>query len=150
GIKGMPQPFSAEVRAGRMYGRGAFDMKCGLAASLAAVRALRDGGVRLAGDLIIVSVADEEAASIGIVDVLRQLHADAAIVTEPTGLELCLAHKGFTWLEVETEGRAAHGSQYDVGIDANMRMGRFLARLDLLEQALRRSTPHALLGPPSL
>jgi len=150
GIEGMPEPFAAEVRDGKMFGRGAYDMKGGLAASLAAVKALRDSGARLAGDVLIAAVADEEVASIGMQEVLRHVTADAAIVTEPTELEVGLAHKGFSWIEVETFGRAAHGSQFGLGVDANMRMGRFLARLDTLEQELRASEPHPLVGPPSL
>lgn len=150
GIDGMEEPFSAEIRDGRMYGRGTYDMKCGLAASLGAVKAVRDAGLDLEGDLLVVAVADEEVASIGMSDVLTVVRADAAIVTEPTELAVCTAHKGFVWLEVEIEGRAAHGSRYDIGIDANMRMGRFLARLDELEQSLRARTPHPKLGTPSL
>ena len=83
-------------------------------------------------------------------EVLRHVRADAAIVTEPTELRVCLAHRGFSWIEVETLGIAAHGSRFDLGVDANMRMGRFLARLDKLEQELRTRPPHALVGPPSL
>ena len=150
GVEGMADPFSAEVRGGRMYGRGAYDMKCGLAACLGAVKALRDAGIRLRGDLLIAAVADEEVASIGMQHLLTLATADAAIVTEPTELRLCLAHKGFCWVEVETFGRAAHGSRFQEGIDANLRMGRFLARLDGLERRLRASPPHPLVGPPSL
>jgi acetylornithine deacetylase len=83
-------------------------------------------------------------------EVLRHVRADAAVVTEATELEVCLAHKGFCWVEVETHGRAAHGSRFDLGVDANMRMGRFLARLEGLERELRARTPHPLVGPPSL
>ena len=150
GIAGMPEPFSAAVRDGKLYGRGAYDMKCGVTACLAAVKALRDAGTTLRGDVLIAGVADEEAASIGMADVLRHVTADAAIVTEPTELRVCLAHRGFIWIEVETLGVAAHGSRFDLGIDANMRMGRFLARLDTLEQELRARPPHPLVGPPSL
>jgi acetylornithine deacetylase len=151
GVTGMTgDPFAAEIREGRMYGRGSYDMKCGLAACFAAVRALQAAEIALAGDLLIASVADEEAASIGIADVLAGVHADAAIVTEPTELALCVAHKGFAWLEIETIGRAAHGSRYEEGVDANMRMGRVLARLESLERQLRLSPPHPLLGPPSM
>ena len=75
---------------------------------------------------------------------------DAAIVTEPTNLEVCLAHKGYVWIEVETQGKAAHGSRFTEGIDAVMMMGRFLAELDILEQALRTGPAHPLVGPPSL
>jgi acetylornithine deacetylase len=143
-------PFEPQTRNGRMYGRGAYDMKAGLAACLGAVRALRDVEAAMAGDVLIIAVADEEAASSGIQDVLREVRADAAIVTEPTELDLCLAHKGFTWIEVTTRGRAAHGSRFDEGIDANMRMGRFLGELADLERELRQRAPHALVGPPSL
>jgi acetylornithine deacetylase len=150
GIEGMPDPFSARIQDGRMYGRGTYDMKGGLAACLAAIKALRDSGTELAGDLLLAAVADEEAASIGMADVLEHHTADAAIVTESTELQVCLAHKGFCWIEVETLGRAAHGSRFTEGIDANMRMGRFLGQLDLLEQRLRQSAAHPLVGPPSL
>jgi acetylornithine deacetylase len=150
GVQGMADPFAPAVREGRMYGRGAYDMKGGLAACIGAVRALRDAGLELAGDLLLVAVADEEAASLGMVEVLRRHRADAAVVTEPTGLDLCTAHKGFCWIEVETFGRAAHGSRFDEGVDANLRMGLFLARLAGLERELRERAPHPLLGPPSL
>jgi acetylornithine deacetylase len=150
GVEGMAAPFSGEVRDGRLYGRGSMDMKGSLAAMLAAVKALNDAGVTLAGDLILTAVADEEYASIGTADIVRHYTADAAIVTEPTGLALCRAHRGFVWYTVETSGRAAHGSRYAEGIDAIMHMGRFLAELDKLEQELRARTPHPLAGPPSL
>jgi acetylornithine deacetylase len=150
GIEGMPEPFSAEIREGRMYGRGAYDMKGSLAACLAAAKAVAEGGAPLAGDLLVVGVADEEEASIGMAEVLRHHRADAAIVTEPTELGVCLAHKGFCWIEVETLGRAAHGSRFQEGVDANLRMGRFLARLERLEQELRARPPHPRVGPPSL
>jgi len=150
GIEGMSDPLTPIVRDGRMHGRGAYDMKGSLAACLASVKALVDGKVSLVGDLVVAAVADEEYASLGTAEVVRHAPVDAAIVTEPTELDLCVAHKGFVWLEVETLGRAAHGSRYFEGIDANMRMGRFLARLDGLEEALRARPPHPLVGPPSL
>jgi acetylornithine deacetylase len=150
GFDQMANPLSAEERDGRIYGRGSYDMKGGLAACLTAVKALRDQDARLAGDVLVAAVADEEVASIGIQEVLRHVTADAAIVTEPTEMTVGLAHKGFCWVEVETFGRAAHGSRFDEGIDANLHMGRFLARLDALEKELRTSEPHPLVGPPSL
>lgn len=150
GVEGMAEPFSGAVRDGRVYGRGAYDMKGSLAAILGAVKALRDAGTRLAGDLLVAAVADEEVASIGMEDVLRHVRPDAAIVTEPTELALCLAHKGFAWMDVTVHGRAAHGSRFDLGVDANIRMGRFLAALEWLERDLRARTPHPFTGPPSL
>lgn len=151
GISGMTgEPLSGEVRDGRIYGRGAYDMKGALASCLAAAKSIVDSGAQLSGDLYVAAVADEEVASIGTQEVLRQFKPDAAIVTEPTELRLCLAHKGFSWIEVQTFGRAAHGSRFQDGIDANMHMGRFLSRLDVLEQELRNRERHPLLGPPSL
>jgi acetylornithine deacetylase len=146
----MDAPFSGELRDGRVYGRGAFDMKGGLAAMLGAAKALSDAGCPHAGELLVAAVADEEYASLGTADLVGRYAVDAAIVTEPTALDLCLAHKGFIWFEITTRGRAAHGSRFDLGIDANMHMGRVLADLDVLEQDLRARTPHPLVGPPSL
>ena len=150
GVGGMAEPFSGEVRDGRLYGRGSYDMKGGLAACLAAARAVAESGVPLAGNLHVLGVADEEVASLGLIDMLTLYRPDDAIVTEPTELDLCLAHKGFIWIEVETEGRAAHGSRFDLGVDANLRMGRFLGRLEELERELRQRPGHPLVGPPSL
>jgi acetylornithine deacetylase len=149
-VEGMVEPFTPAARDGRMCGRGAYDMKGSLAACLTAVKAIVDANMTLRGDLVVAAVADEEYASIGTAEVARHVPVDAAIVTEPTELDICIAHKGFVWLEVETLGRAAHGSRFFEGIDANMRMGRFLGRLDQLEQDLRSRPPHALVGPPSL
>lgn len=150
GVEGMQDPFSARIDGGRMVGRGAYDMKGSLAACMAAVKALRDASLSLRGDLLLAAVADEEYASIGTADLVKRYSVDAAIVTEATEMQICVAHKGFMWVEVETLGRAAHGSRFDEGIDANMRMGRFLAELDKLAQELRARGGRPLVGPPSL
>jgi len=151
GVEGMRiDPFGGELREGRVYGRGAQDMKGSLAAMIAATKALLDAGIRLRGDLLITGVADEEHSSIGTEALVKAVNADGAIVTEPSDMHVCRAHRGFIWFEVETLGRAAHGSRYKEGIDANMRMGRFLAELEKLEQELLQRTPHELTGPPSL
>ncbi len=150
GVEGMHDPFSAAVREGKIFGRGSFDMKGSLAAQIAAVKALRDSGIHPRGDVVIAAVADEEYGSLGTMSVIEAVNTDAAIVTEPTAVQICLAHKGYLWIEVETKGRAAHGSRFEQGLDANMRMGRFLAALDKLEQDLRARRPHPLVGPPSL
>src|SRR2546430_15180241 len=109
GAGGMAEAFSPVVRDGRVYGRGAYDMKASLAAIM--ITAREAAKLKLKGDLIITAVADEEVASIGTSAVLEKYRADAAIVTEPTELRLCLAHKGFVWLEAETTGVAAPGSR---------------------------------------
>ena len=136
GIVGMDDPFSARVEGGRLYGRGSYDMKGALAACLGAAKALGDARINLAGDLLIAAVADEEHASIGMSDVIGVYDVDAAIVTEPTQLEICLAHKGFAWIEIETFGKAAHGSQFTLGVDANMSMGGCLRNFSACSDSL--------------
>jgi len=148
GAGGISNPFDPVVADGRVYGRGAYDMKASLAAIMIAAREAK--GLGLMGDLIVTAVADEEVASIGTSAVLDRLEADAAIVTEPTELRLCLAHKGFVWLEVESRGVAAHGSRPDLGVDAIGQMGRILQRVVGLDQKLRRGSGHPLLGTGSI
>lgn len=149
GIEGMSHPaFAAEERDGRIYGRGASDMKGGVAAMCAAAARLRG---ELKGDVIIAAVVDEEWQSIGTSALLASgIRADAAIVTEPTRLGIMPAHKGFAWIEVTVHGRAAHGSRWDIGVDAIRHAGLLLAELDRVDaEALPRRT-HPLLGRPSL
>ena len=150
GVDGMERPFEPWIEDGRLYGRGAYDMKGSLAACLGAVKALRDADVALAGDLVIAAVADEEVASLGTMAVIGRARTDGAIVTEPTELAVCLAHKGFAWIEVEVEGRAAHGSRPDLGVDANLAMGRVLAEIAALEKELAARPAHPRVGRPSL
>ena len=149
-VAGMAEPFSGAIRDGKLYGRGAYDMKGSLAACMAAAKAMKDSGTRLRGDLLVAAVADEEYGSLGTSDLITHIRVDGAIVTEPTALEVCLAHKGYLWIEVLVAGRAAHGSKFELGIDANMKMGHFLAKLSDLERDLRSRPGHPLVGPPSL
>lgn len=150
GVEGMEDPFSGFVDGDKLYGRGSFDMKGAMAACFGAVKILEDSNITLNGDLVVTGVADEEYGSLGARHLLETVKTDAAIVTEPTHLNPCLAHKGYVWLTVRTLGRAAHGSRFEEGIDANMRMGRVLAELEKLERELRARAPHPLVGPPSL
>ena len=146
GAGGMADAFSPVVRDGRVYGRGAYDMK----ASLAAIMLTASRAPWFKGDLIICAVADEEVASLGTAAVLEKFHADFGLVTEPTELRLCLAHKGFVWLEVETKGVAAHGSRADIGVDAIALMAPTLVRVKDLENTLRVGRRHPLLGTGSI
>jgi acetylornithine deacetylase len=148
GVAGMDEPFSGRIEDGRLYGRGAYDMKASLAASMLAAARAKELGLR--GDVIVTAVADEEVASIGTEAVAAGWTADAAIVTEPTEEQLAVAHKGFVALELETEGRAAHGSRPDLGIDAIARMGHVLVRLEELDERLRAGAAHPLLGTGSM
>ena len=148
GVEGMAAPFEPRIEAGRMQGRGSFDMKGGLAAVMAAAVTAAEAGLR--GDVIVAAVCDEEHESIGAEKVAAELTADAAVVTEPTGLEVCVAHKGFVWLDVETAGVAAHGSRPDLGVDAIAAMGEVLVGLTGLGARLAGSRPHPLLGTGSV
>ena len=147
GVEGMDEPFRARVEGDQLHGRGAYDMKAGLAAALLACREAAAFG--LAGDVIVAAVADEEHASLGIEEALRFVRADGAIVTEPTELELVVAHKGFVWLELEVTGKAAHGSRPHLGVDAILKTGPILVSLGELDRALAART-HPLLGHGSL
>jgi acetylornithine deacetylase len=148
GVAGMERPHDPVVQDNRLYGRGAFDMKGGLAAIMFAAAAAKKQQLR--GDVILTAVSDEEYASIGTASLVKRWHADAAIVTEPTGLEICVAHKGFIWLEVETRGIAAHGSLPNLGVDAIVKMGKVLVGLEELDRSLRSVPSHRLLGSGSL
>jgi acetylornithine deacetylase len=148
GVEGMTEPHSPRIDGDRLYGRGAYDMKAGVAAALIACReAARTG---LAGDVVVAAVADEEHSSIGVQEALRAVRADAAIVTEPTELELVVAHKGFVWAEVEVTGRSAHGSRPHLGVDAIAKMGPVLVALKELDERVQAGRKHPLVGPGSL
>src|SRR5215203_1939481 len=149
GVEGMEAPFTPREREGRLYARGAQDMKSGVAAMVDAARIAAAGGLRR-GRLIVAAVIDEEYASIGADALVRTWKADLAVVTEPTDLRIGVAHKGFAWLEVETRGRAAHGSRPRDGRDAILRMGRVLQRLESLDRELQARPPHPLMGTASL
>jgi acetylornithine deacetylase len=149
-VEGMTKPFDPVERDGRLYGRGAGDMKGGVAAMIEAARALSANGGLSAGKLIVAAVVDEEYTSIGAEALVKSWHADAAVVTEPTDLVIAVGHKGFSWVEVVTEGRAAHGSRPKEGRDAILRMGRVLSRLEELGHRLQSRPPHPVLGAASL
>jgi acetylornithine deacetylase len=147
GVDGMERPFEPVERGGRLYGRGAQDMKGGVAAMIGAAHAVAPAWAR--GRLIVAAVADEEYASLGADAVVRAWRADAAVVTEPTDLQIAVGHKGFAWIEVVVEGRAAHGSRPREGRDAIVRMGRVLGRLEALDRALQAAPPHPIMGSGS-
>jgi len=149
GTEGMTTPFAPSIREGRLYGRGSQDMKGGVAAMIDAARVVRERGLNR-GRLIVAAVVDEEFASLGADELVKAWTADAAIVTEPTDLQIGIGHKGFAWFEVETAGRAAHGSRPKDGRDAIFRMGRVLTRLELLDRALQSRAEHPVMGTPSL
>jgi acetylornithine deacetylase len=145
GVSGMREPFFARLDGDRLYGRGAYDMKAGLAAALIACAA----STGLAGDVVVACVADEEHASLGVQEALAVVRADAAIVTEPTHGEVIVAHKGFVWSQLRFRGRAAHGSRADEGVYAIVAAGPALVRLRALDTTLG-VIEHPLLGRGSV
>jgi acetylornithine deacetylase len=148
GVAGMTDPFVARLDGGRLYGRGSYDMKGSLAACmLATAEAARR---RLRGDVVLTAVSDEEFASVGTEAVAASIHADAAIVTEPTEMQIAVAHRGFVCFEIETIGRAAHGSRPHLGIDAIAKMGRVLVGIEDLDRKLRAQPAHSRLGSGSV
>ena len=149
GVEGMTAPFDPIERDGRLYGRGSQDMKGGVAAMIDAARVVSEGGFD-AGRLIIAAVVDEEYESVGADALVTRWRADGAVVTEPTDLAIAVGHKGFAWFELETRGRAAHGSRPREGRDAIFRMGRVLRELEALDRRLQAAVPNPLMGTGSL
>ena len=138
-------PFDPVITDGRLYGRGSCDMKGGVAAMCAAAVHAADAG--LDGEIIVAAVTDEEWQSAGTNALIASgVRADAAIVTEPTRLAIGPAHRGFAWAVVTVHGVAAHGSRYDVGVDANTMAGLVLAELDEYQRVVLPQRTHPLLG----
>ena len=143
-------PLAAEEKDGQVFGRGALDMKAGIAALIMAAQSIMGAGIKLKGDLILTLVADEEYASIGTEAAVSEYTADAAIICEPTGLDVVIAHKGFAWIKTEIFGHAAHGSLPHKGVDAIVKAGKVLAAIEQLGETKLKKKTHPLLGSPSI
>lgn len=142
-------PLSGKIVDGNIYGRGAADMKSGLAAAMVALVAAK--GLSLRGYVILAAVADEEADSIGTEQVLRAgWRADAAIVAEPTELAVVNSHKGYALFEVDIYGVASHGSRPDLGVDAICKAGYFLVELDRYAQEIQNRYDQSDNGAPNI
>lgn len=148
GVAGMLEPFEARIEDDKLFGRGALDMKAGLAAAIVAT--IKAKQMKLRGDVILTAVIDEEHSSLGTEAVMKEYKADAAIVTEPSWMNLCLAHRGFAVFEIEIVGKAAHTSQRSQGVNAITHAGNVLSAIETFDRELQRRTKHDLLGLGSL
>jgi succinyl-diaminopimelate desuccinylase len=147
-------PFGGELKEGRIYGRGACDMKAGLAVNLVVAKALVCSGVSWRGRLALCFVCDEEGMMIGIKDFIRRGHADgvdACLVPEPEENQLCLSMKGAIRAVVRVRGRMAHGAMPRTGINPNTRLARIILAFERFEAAeIRRCGEDPYLGWPSV
>jgi len=143
-------PFSGEIHNGKIYGRGAADMKGGLVSMIAAAEALVETNVSLNGRLVLAAVSDEEDISRGTMKMIDQgFTADMAVVGEPTNLGICVAHKGCVMLDIVAKGKSAHASTPQEGVNAIVIMSRILRELEKLSARISERK-HSLLGCPTL
>jgi succinyl-diaminopimelate desuccinylase len=147
-------PFGAEIKDGRIYGRGSCDTKGNLAAAIAAVKAIKDSEAIFNGKIILCIPCDEEGMMIGIKDFIRRGWAkgvDAAIICEPEENQLCITQKGAMRAIVKTYGKMAHGAMPLTGINPNTRMAKIIVELEKLEiREKERLGIHPMLGLPSI
>lgn len=144
---GYPDAYESKFENGKIYGRGACDMKAALAAYLAVVKVLHDAGSKLRGNLIVCGNMDEEFQMLGSKAIGRDgPRADQGIIGEPTGLQICPSNKGRVSTKIITRGRAAHSSVPEQGIDAIMQMARIVQTFEDYNEELLRRPPHPLCG----
>jgi acetylornithine deacetylase len=144
-------PFGARIDGGRLYGRGACDIKGGMAAMLACFARLVQERPADAGNVILACTVDEENTMIGVRELVRRgLKADFAVVAEPTRLNIVHAHKGVTRWQIITSGRSCHSSAPEQGDNAIYRMAHLLDAVERYAERLRTGPADPLLGPPTL
>lgn len=144
-------PYAGDIEDDRLIGLGAVDMKGGLAAMLAAMRLIKRAGVKLRGDVIFQSVVDEEGGGNGtLACVERGYRAEAAIIAEPTGLEICCAHRGAMHARINVRGLATHACLKAKGVNAIEKMMLLLAGLEQLDRQWQTFKKHRLLPAPAI
>ena len=143
-------PWSGLIRDGRLYGRGACDMKAGLTATLIAVRALKATGFRPAGDILLESVVAEETGGIGTLStIVHGYRADACIITEPTGLTIWTAQSGALTFRISIDGLAAHAAMKSKGVSALIEFMPILSMLERLDVERHQRFHHPLFADPN-
>lgn len=146
-------PYEIKIIAGDMYGRGVLDMKAGLACMMMSMVAIKRSGIKLSGDLVFAALIDEEAKSLGTRAWLQSCSKlpDAAIVSEPTNMEICVGHRGLEWFEFTFHGKTVHGGRQKEGTNAIQKATMFINRLenDLIPR-IEEKTPHPIIGSPSM
>jgi succinyl-diaminopimelate desuccinylase len=144
--KWIHEPFGGEVAEGKIWGRGAADMKSGLAAMMTAMKVLAEARLPLKGDLILAATAGEEIDSLGATAVAKMLSREpvqALFIAEPTYNEIYIAEKGVFWVQVDTFGRTAHGSMPEKGRNAIMMMVKIIDEFEKVDIPYK---PHPILG----
>lgn len=150
-VQSSTDPFAAFEKGGRLYGRGTADMKGAVAAMAGALAGLKAAGELKAGKITLAAIIDEEMESLGAESlILSGFRADASIVGEPTNNKIAIGHKGLEWLQVDFEGRAAHGGTPEAGINAISAAAYFihLVENELIPELIKRLDP--VLGPPAI
>lgn len=144
-------PFGGEIIDGKLYGRGSVDMKGPLAAMIMTLIAFKRAKINLQGDLIFVGVINEEYRSEGTEDLVKNgPKTDAAIVGEPTNLQIAAGHRGLEWLDIKIKGKAAHGGTADKGINAISKAAKFIRKVEEELLPKFKAREHPLIGPPTL
>ena len=147
----MEDAFEVKESDGKLFGRGVVDMKGPLACMMYAMIGIKRANIQLKGDIIFAGVIDEEEKSLGTIDLIeRKIKADAAIVGEPSNLEICVAHRGLEWFELSFHGKTVHGGKQKEGINAILKASNFIQRVEKeLIPKIEKETHH-LIGTSSM
>lgn len=147
----MEDPFSGRIAGGRLYGRGACDMKGPLASIIAAVIGIHRSGIALQGDLLFAGLIDEEEKGKGVEYLVRHGPlADAVINGEPTNMKAAIGHKGLEWIKIKVIGKKVHGGRMDEGVNAILMASRLIQRIYEEYVPRLKERKHPVLGFPTI